>query len=274
VLLAGLAAFSLLLIVAPDGATNWIRASAAEILGPAQSAGRPALRRGTSVLGHWLGAWDLAAENEALRRRVAALRSRLSRARGSTRRLEGEIKRLSKTARTAGEGPYALVRGETTGILPTEARIVAADASNWRRAFFINRGGSDGVRAGDYVAVGDAVVGMVARTAPHYSAVLAANDPSFRIAVYVPRTAEEGVLKGTLSGECKFDFRVGQGDMREGDTIQSSGYGGRCPKGFVLGVVTGALPGRGGRRKAFRVRPVAAWQGLDTVVVLTRREEP
>jgi cell shape-determining protein MreC len=79
---------------------------------------------------------------------------------------------------------------------------------------------------------------------------------------------------GTVSGECTFDFRVGQGDIRKGDTIQSSGRAGRCPKGFVLGVVTRVLPGRGERPAAFRVRPVVAWQGVDTVVVLTRREEP
>ena len=127
------------------------------------------------------------------------------------------------------------------------ARVIGRSPSVWNRVFLIDKGSQQGLRINRPVMAGSALIGRTIETGPSVSKVLLLTDPNSRIGVLVQRTRQQGILYGTVSGECRIKYLSADPPLKKGDVVESAGFGGSIPKGILVGQVTRAWkePGQG-----------------------------
>ncbi len=201
---------------------------------------------------------DLAADNEALRRRVAQLEQDAIAGQDAQR----ENERLRDLLGLREERPELQYR---------DAAVVRGASSNWTADFTIDQGTAGGVEVDDCVIdqYGH-LIGVVTEAGPNSSRVTTILDPTLELGGRVARTDEDAILEGdfTLMQEGLLRVRAGQaGHRRPGNHLRA---GGRVPAGAGGG--DGALPPCGGGRRE-PVRPGGAGGGYrrDAVCVCHSR---
>ncbi|MGH6735767.1 MAG: rod shape-determining protein MreC [Methyloceanibacter sp.] len=150
---------------------------------------------------------------------------------------------------------------EEPGLEYTSGRVIADARGPFVRSALINLGRQDGVRIGYAVINGEGLIGRTVDAGAAVARVLLLNDLNSRIPVLVGPAAVRGLALGDNSAELQLDFLPDGATVYAGDEVYTSGSDGVLPRGLRVGVVTGS-PG------AFRVRPYAELNSLDTVSVL------
>ena len=117
------------------------------------------------------------------------------------------------------------------------AQVVGTDVSPWFHSVLIDRGRSDGVRAGMPVVTETGVVGIATATSPNAGRVLLLLDAQSSIDGIVQRSRARGIVKGTGREQLEFEFFVRGDDVQVGDLVITSGFGGAYPKGLRVGEV-------------------------------------
>ncbi|WP_277293115.1 rod shape-determining protein MreC [Veillonella montpellierensis] len=119
------------------------------------------------------------------------------------------------------------------------ATVVTKDYGNWTNTFTIDRGAEEGIAINMPVFVPSGVVGFVTDVFPHSSRVQTIFDPRTSIGVIVqrPESRIASVMKGNGNNPTEpIMVNIAKdGDILEGDTLITSGYGGIYPKGFPVG---------------------------------------
>ncbi len=101
----------------------------------------------------------------------------------------------------------------------------------------------DGVSYGDPLVVISCVAGKVIRASSRNSVAITINNPSFSVPVYDNRS---GLLSRVVGGNPPYmEHLLGQ-DIREGDTLYTSGLEGLFPEGLIVGMVGDTLFEEGG----------------------------
>ena len=162
---------------------------------------------------------------------------------------------------------------ESTDLPTVAARIVGKDPSLWFRSVVIDRGENDGVAKGMPVMSGDGVVGQVFAVSPNFAKVLLAISPSSAIDVLLQKSRVRGILKGAGSLTCKLDYVLKSVDVQEGDQVVPAGYGGPCPTGMLVGVVSRVVKQRRGMFLEIEVTPTVDFLTLEDVLVI-QQETP
>ena len=203
---------------------------------------------------------DLTRENEQLRSEVE--------------RLNAEIARLREDATRAQQLERLL--GVTESITDFDflaARVVARDPDNLRRQIAIDRGSRDGLKAGmTVVTEGNTIVGTVTRVLDNHAWITLVTDIDSAISSLVLESRAQGVVSGSYDGRLTMEFVSQSAQLREGDTVVTSGLGGNYPAGLIIGKVTGVT---GSRQEVFRrvtVEPLASLSRLETLLVVTSFE--
>lgn len=150
---------------------------------------------------------------------------------------------------------------EEPALVYASGRVIADARGPFVRSALINLGRREGLRIGYAVINGDGLVGRTVDAGHAVARVLLLNDLNSRIPVLVGPAAVRGLALGDNSAELQLDFLAEGASVYPGDEVYTSGSGGLLPRGLRVGVVTGS-PG------AFRVRPYAELNALDTVSVL------
>jgi len=172
---------------------------------------------------------DLIEENQRLREENA----RLLQWRVFAKKLEGENQTLKSLLRF-DPGPQARF---------VSARAIADVGGAFARAVLLNVGQNKGVRAGLPAMTGDGLVGRVAHVGQRTSRVLLLTDIKSRVPVVVGEPPERAILAGDNSDNPKLAFLDGEGPLKPGDLIVTSGHGGVFPPGLPIGVVAGDVAG-------------------------------
>lgn len=118
------------------------------------------------------------------------------------------------------------------------AELSAVDLDPYRQQVLIDKGSSSGVFVGQPVLDANAVMGQVIRTTPFSATVLLITDPSHSIPVQVLRNGLRTIAVGTgRINELSLPYLPTNSDIRPGDTLVTSGLGGKFPPGYPVATV-------------------------------------
>ncbi len=208
---------------------------------------------------------EVASTHESLRERNAELERRV---------LElSQVSQQYLSLRTENERLRALLGSRAR--LPAEvmvAELVAVVPTPNTYQVIIDKGSDSGVVLGQAVLDAEGLFGQVVEVDRFTSRVLLLIDQSHAVPVQVNRSGVRSVAAGV--GE--LDHLVLENvpvtaDIQEGDRLESSGLGGRFPRGYPVGVVTSIVIGDDSPYAAVEVRPLAALDRSRHVLVVFAR---
>ncbi|MCK4706491.1 MAG: rod shape-determining protein MreC [Gammaproteobacteria bacterium] len=143
--------------------------------------------------------------------------------------LEKENTRLRKLLRaTPKTGEQVLI-----------AEIINVDVDPYRQLTVINKGSNDNVYVSQPIIDAQGVIGQTIHVSATSSTVMLITDASHALPVQIDRTSLRAVAFGT--GKIDYlDLRhiPHNADIREGDTLITSGLGGRFPANYPVAVIT------------------------------------
>jgi len=149
------------------------------------------------------------------------------------------------------------------------ARVIGQESNNFLDYIMLDLGTEHGIVVGMPVVVAQGMVGRISAVTESTSKVLLITDTNSAINVIFQKSRLNGVLRGNPDGTLKVDY-IPQGAFFEtGETVLSSGLGGRFPKGIPLGQIIAT----GGRDiDVFQwavVEPTVDFRRLELAMVVT-----
>lgn len=269
--LAALVALSLVLLTAyfgesAGGGLHAVQRGAMEVLAPIEEGADRALKPARDLFrwfGDTLDAKDerdkLKVERDGLRQQVAELEL--------LRRQNSELRGLRKAT-----AAWRLDRYE-----PVSATVYQRSPSTWYSTVKINKGSSDGLRAGNPVVNGEGLVGRVESTSDGNAVVMLLTDQGFGASALAAQSGEPGALEPAVGtpGDLVLDLVERSRRVRTGDAIVTAGtispeLPSLFPKGILIGTVRRVEEGEGDLDRRIRVRPAADLRRLEAVRVLTQ----
>lgn len=151
----------------------------------------------------------------------------------------------------------------------TAARVIARDPSNWRHTIIIDKGADSGVKKNNFIISECGLVGRVVEAGRTVSKAILLTDPDFRVAGVCQRSREQMIVSGNARVFCNLKYLSRDADIQPKDTIVSSGLGGFCPKGILIGEVAAVSKSGDGMVRDAYVRPAVNLSRLEEVLVLT-----
>lgn len=202
----------------------------------------------------------LARDNRALRNALLISSARLARL---------------QTAAADNARLRALLGAAERGQLDVQlASILDIDLDPTRQRLMLDAGSRDGVRVGQSVIDAGGLVGQIISVQTSTATVLLLTDPDHAVPVAVARNGVRLVAYGTgRSDQLALANVPLSSDVRVGDSIVTSGLGGRFPAGFPVGTITALRPDDS---RAFLVGDLRPAAQLDRgrYVLLLRRVQP
>ena len=196
-------------------------------------------------------------ENLNLRRALSQLRYD----RFQVQELRQENERLTKILDVKRTLPTSVKRS-------LFSRVIGRSPLAWNRVLLIDKGTRQGIRRNMIVLSDLSLVGKVAEAGSSVSKVLLITDPNSKIGVVIQRTRQEGVLFGTSSGECRVKYLSVDTEVKEGDILETAGFGGYLPKGLLVGKVEKVWKEPGQLYQVARVRPLTDLSRIEEVLCL------
>jgi len=201
----------------------------------------------------YIGLRHVRAENDALKRDLAAAliaaqehRALASRARGLEKLLE--------------------LRDRTT-LQTTAAEIIGTAPTADFRTVTIDKGTRDGLRPDMAVIAPAGVVGRIVVPSARSAKVQLLVDRNAAAGAIVERSRAQGVVVGAGGDRLEMEYVSEVYDIVVGDVVVTSGIDGIYPKGFVIGRIE-SLERSGGAYKRIVVRPAVDFNGLEEVLVV------
>lgn len=208
---------------------------------------------------------QLAAENEALRQRVAELERDAIAGQDAVR----ENERMKDLLGLAEPRPDLRYR---------DAEVVRGPSSNWTSDLTIDRGTLSGVEVNDCVIdqYGH-LIGVVTRADLNSSVVTTILDPTLSVGGRVARTDEDVILGGDftlmLEGLTRLSFLPEDPKLVTGDQIITSGLGGVYPSGLAVGSIRSLVVEEDGITRYAQIEPAADISGVRYVYVIVDYNE-
>jgi rod shape-determining protein MreC len=148
------------------------------------------------------------------------------------------------------------------------AEVLAFDPSNVRGMVTINRGQKNGLKNGMAVISDGFLVGRISEVTDNTSKVQLIVDPTSAIPVTLQSADTNGLASGQIGFGLTMD-KIPQGEqIKEGDTVITSGLGGEIPKGLILGTVEKITRQENSLFVSAKVRPSANLGSLFRVIVI------
>jgi rod shape-determining protein MreC len=201
----------------------------------------------------------LSAENKVLRNALLISGARMARLQTAT----AENERLRGLLGAAERG----------GLDVQLAPILDIDLDPTRQRLILDAGSRDGVQMGQSVIDAGGLLGQIIAVMPSTATVLLLTDPDHAVPVVVARTGVRLVAYGQgRSDQLQLRNVPLSSDVKVGDSIITSGLGGRFPSGFAVGTVVRLEPDDSRAFLTGDVRPAAQLdRGRD---VLLLRQQP
>jgi rod shape-determining protein MreC len=203
--------------------TGWMGGWLLEVAAPVQKALVAPVEFARNQWLHYVALLDVRAENERLRARVQELEE----ANSQFREALVESGRLGQIADMRADFEVPM----------RPAQVVGQDVSPWFHSVLLDRGHHEGIHAGMPVVSEEGVVGLITATARDASRCLLLLDASSAIDGIVQRSRARGIVRGNGTDRLDFEFFVRGDDVKIGDVVITSGFGGTFPKGLRLGRV-------------------------------------
>lgn len=118
------------------------------------------------------------------------------------------------------------------------AEITAIDLDLFNQEVILNKGSADGVYVGQPVMDAHGVMGQIVRISPISSTALLISSPQHSIPIQNRRNGLRSIASGTgQANQIRIRFLPSGSDLIPGDTLITSGLGGRFPFGHPVGTV-------------------------------------
>ena len=202
---------------------------------------------------------QLSAENKVLRNALLVSGARLARLQAATAE-NGRLRGLLGAA-------------ERGGLDVQLAPILDIDLDPTRQRLILDAGSRDGVQMGQSVIDAGGLLGQIIAVMPGTSTVLLLTDPDHAVPVVVARTGVRLVAYGKGRSDQLQLLNVPlSSDVKVGDSVITSGLGGRFPSGFAVGTVTRLEPDDSRAFLVGDVRPAAQLdRGRDVLLLRQTR---
>ena len=203
---------------------------------------------------------DLAAENEALRERVAEL-ERDARQADADREENALLRQLLE------------LREQRRDFVLESAAVIDRQSTNWTSELTLNRGTEHGIERDDCVITSEGyLVGMVSEVGYNWCKVLTVIDTDTEIGARIFRTQEVALAEGDLGlmgeGRLKLSYLSTEAQLLSGDYVLTSGLGGYYPGGLVIATVDSVLTDDDGLAQYAVLTPSARLDELTEVFVI------
>ncbi|MCG1022193.1 rod shape-determining protein MreC [Sutcliffiella horikoshii] len=158
---------------------------------------------------------------------------------------------------------------------PKPATVIGRNPDQWVEQITVNKGKQNGVEKDMAVVTSGGLIGKVKHANAFTSTVqlLSSLDPKNRISAYIQ--GEEDIF-GLIEG---YDEEKGalllkriphQAEVKEGETVLSSGLGGVFPEGLMIGEVTEVVADEYGLTQMAYVKPAADFYNITQVMIVKR----
>jgi rod shape-determining protein MreC len=119
------------------------------------------------------------------------------------------------------------------------ARVIGESSRPFVRTLILNAGAANQVRKGQAVVDERGLLGRVYVTGEKTSWVILLTDLNSRVPVVIEPSHRRAILVGDNTPAPQLELDVGEGAIRPGDRVLSTGDGGLLPPDLPIGVVTG-----------------------------------
>lgn len=154
------------------------------------------------------------------------------------------------------------------------APVVSSDISPLSRRLTLGVGAAQGVQTRDVAYSAQGVVGQVTSVGEMTCVVTLIIDREGALGARVGRSGAQGVVLGDGSRLVRLDYLAYEADVREGDTVLSSGLareqGAVFPPGLVIGRVRGIEKNRATSQQSATIEPAVPFESLSVVKVRLR----
>ena len=138
------------------------------------------------------------------------------------------------------------------------ADLMAVEQDSATHKFVINKGSKNGVFLGQPIVDSEGILGQIVHVGQSSSTGMMVTDSEHGIPVEVIRSGVRAIATGESSGrEMRLDYVPPESDVKEGDLLVSSGLGGRFPKGYPVGKVSGVVLHPGDNFMMITIQPIA-----------------
>jgi len=123
------------------------------------------------------------------------------------------------------------------------ARVIGDTGGAFVHSMLLNAGTHDGVRKGQAVIAGEALVGRVAEVGERSSRVLLLTDINSHLPVMLEGSRAKAILTGENTDRPRLNYLSQNTNAAPGDRVVTSGHGGVFPPGMPIGVISSVQDG-------------------------------
>lgn len=157
------------------------------------------------------------------------------------------------------------------------ARVIAKDSGDWFRVFRINKGSADGVQVDANVIANGGLVGIVTDVGANYATVRSIIDDVSRVSAMAQQSGDICIVSGNLDlfgeGRLQITNALKDSDLKDGDRIVTSNISSKFLPGILIGYATDIVTDETRLTKSGYLIPVAQFDSLQEVLVLTQLKE-
>lgn len=158
-----------------------------------------------------------------------------------------------------------------------ESAKITGESGNYITVYTLDAGSRKGIKTGMPVVTSDGIVGFVTEVGTSWCKAVSLIEASTSTGALVERTGEIGLVTGDFNlasdGLCKLIYLDSDSDIKEGDRILTSGYGGVYPKGLVIGYVSAVEADPYSRTITAYIKPAVALDSVSSVMIVTEYDE-
>lgn len=158
--------------------------------------------------------------------------------------------------------------------------VISRSPDTWLDSITIDVGSDSGVEENMSVMTESGLVGHVkevSATSAKVQLLITENNQMTNVAVSIQ--TDDGIVSGILSDydeksqELILEQVPNDGEVKEGDTVTTSGLGGVSPEGLIIGEVTSTKSDNFGLSQSVKVKPAADFKDIRSVLVVMTLNE-
>ena len=177
-----------------------------------------------------------------------------------------QVEQLTQENRQLREVMQARDRSAVKSVV---AEVLYDTRDPFSRKLVLDKGLQQGITAGQPVVDATGVVGQITRVFPLTAELTMVTDRNLSIPVQVQRSGQRAIATGsTTAGRLELRYMLVNADIREGDTIVTSGLDSLYPAGLPVGRVVSIDRGRTGNFARVLVDPIAGVDRSRMLLVL------
>ena len=158
------------------------------------------------------------------------------------------------------------------------ARVISSGSGNWYENFIINKGADDGIAVNMNVLAGEGLVGIVTEVGGNYAKVQTIISDDSNVSARSATTADTCVVRGNSEsarrdGVIDVTYISKDATMVDGQELVTSNISSKYLPGLRIGTVSGIEMDSSNLTKSAVITPVADFQHIDEVLVITQLKE-